>query len=118
MRPLFPLSACAALLALPLMAPPAVAQALDARQTRALDCAAIFFTGAAELQRAGRIDANTAKVVQDVAKDMLKEVPGRRKAKTELVNARIQAMTKGKTSNQLLTDFGKRREACETEFLG
>jgi len=95
-----------------------MAQELDARQTRALDCAAIFYAGVTELERLGRIDSATAKTVQGVAKDFLDEVPGRRRAKTDLVNARITALAKGKTREQLLLDFNKRRKACESEFLG
>lgn len=94
----------------------AFGQTLDARQTRALDCAAIFYSGADALQKAGKIDAATAKTVQEVGKAFLKEVPGRRKAKTALVNERIKAMSKGKSREQLLLEFGKRQKPCETEF--
>ena len=106
-------------LVLPLVAATAApAQtALDARQARALDCAAMMYLGSSELQKAGRIDATTEKAVQDVALDILSEVPGNRSRRTALMNDRIRALAAGKTARQLLLDYAKLDKPCRDEFL-
>jgi hypothetical protein len=98
---------------------PAAAQtALDARQTRALTCSAMMYLGSAELRKAGRIDAATEKVVQDVALMILEEVPGRRAQRTQLMNARIKELAAGKTARQLLLEYDRIEKPCRDEFLG
>lgn len=105
-------------LAAALVAPAAQAQrALSEKESRALTCAATMFVGASELRKAGRIDARTEDVVQTLAQDVLTELPGNRRQRTALMNERIQEVTAGKTSRQLLLDYERIEGRCRQEFF-
>jgi len=105
-------------LSLSLAAPAALAQrTLSDREARALNCAAMFNVGSAELRRAGRIDMGTESVIQTFALDMLGELSVNRRTRTELLNRQMAAMIAGKSSEQLLLDYGLMEGRCRQEFL-
>lgn len=95
----------------------AAQRALDERESRALTCAATMYLGADQLQKAGRIDTRTEDVVQTLAQDMLRELPGNRRSRTALLNARIQELSSGKTARQVLLDYERIEKRCRDEFL-